>query len=240
MSDHAPFAPSASERWLNCPGSFAAEREHVRTSSIYAEEGTSAHAVFARALLGHCSPYTLTDDAMMAKPLHEAWLAAQQLISRRRFIVEQRLAPLPGLPDVWGTGDLIVFNRWGHVCMVVDLKFGTQVIVEPDALQLRIYALLAAQQFGGAVDGITAAILQPRALHSAGPVRTHHYSNHALSAAVVALQAGVKAALQQDAPRVSGLWCRFCAARWACPVREHELPHWSAGNSPFHIGRPKA
>lgn len=238
MSEHAPFSPSASEKWLNCPGSFAAEFGLPGRTSLYAEEGTTAHAIFAQALLRDVSPYQLTDDQLMARPLHEAWLAAKQLIAGRRFLVERKLEPLPGLPDLWGTADVVVFDRNGFVVMVVDLKFGSGVVVEPDTAQLCIYALLAAQQFGGSPNGITAVIIQPRALHSAGPVRDHHYSVDALSAFLVELQGGIAAALQPEAPRVSGLWCRFCAAKNICSVRHHNLPPTSS--SPFHQGRPSA
>jgi len=238
MSAHAPFAPSAAERWMSCPGSFQAELGLSRPTSLYAEEGTTAHAIFTQALLHDVSPYQLTDDSLMAKPLHEAWLAAKQLIAGRRFLVEQRLEPMPGLPDLWGTSDIIVFDRFGHVVMVIDLKFGSGVVVEPNTVQLLIYALLAAQQFGGSPDGITAVIVQPRALHSAGPVRDYHYSVDALNAFLGEIQRRVSAALQLEAPRVSGLWCRFCAAKNICTTRHHNLPQTSS--SPFHQGRPSA
>ena len=89
---------------MSCPGSFQAEQQAgPRPTSIYAEEGTNAHAIFAEALLRNISPYQLTEDSYIAKPLHEAWLAAKQLIAGRRFLVEQRLDPLPGMPDMWGT-----------------------------------------------------------------------------------------------------------------------------------------
>ena len=223
---------------MSCPGSFQAELGIMRAASLYAEEGTVAHSIFAQALLRDVSPYQLTDDSLMAKPLHEAWLAAKQLIAGRRFLVERKLDPLPGMPDLWGTSDVIVFDRNGYVVMVIDLKFGSGVVVEPDTVQLLIYALLAAQQFGGSPNGITVVIVQPRVLHSAGPVRDHHYTVDDLSAFLGELQRGIWTALQPEAPRVSGLWCRFCAAKHRCPVRHHNLPPTSS--SPFHQGRPSA
>ena len=235
---HAPFAPSAADRWMSCPGSFQAEQGLPRLTSLYAEEGTTAHGIFAKALRHDVSPYRLIQDQDLARPLHEAWLAARQLIAGRRFLVEQRLEPLPGLPDVWGTCDVVVFDRHGWVVMIIDLKFGAGVVVEPEAGQLLIYALLAAQQFGGSPAGVTVVVVQPRALHSAGPVRDHHYTTGALSGFLGQLQAGLMAALRPEAPRVSGLWCRFCAARHSCPARHHNLPQ--TPHSPFHQGRPSA
>jgi Protein of unknown function (DUF2800) len=239
MNAHAPFSPSGSERWMNCPGSFRAEQEAgPRPTSMYAEEGTGAHTIFAEALRRNISPYRLMTDTYIAKPLHEAWLAAKQLIAGRHFLVEQRLPPLPGMPDLWGTADIIVFDHHGHVVMVIDLKFGSGVVVEPDSVQLAIYALLAAQQYGGSPAGITTVILQPRALHAAGPVRQHLHVPAALDALLCALQAGMGAARITEAARVSGLWCRFCAAAHRCSERHHNLPQ--SGHSLWHQGSPSA
>ena len=239
MSEHALFAPSAAERWMNCPGSFRAEQEaEPRADTRYTKEGTNAHEIFAQALLTRTSPRRFTDDPFIAGPLHEAWLTVMQLIGDRRFLVEQRLEPLPGLPDLWGTSDIIVFDERGHLVMVIDLKFGVVVAVEPDSSQLVIYTLLAAQQFGASPAGVTSIIVQPRAQHAAGPARQHHHTPAALSAFLPKVQTAVTAALQPDAPRVSGLWCRWCAVRETCPTRRHNLP--PVVHSPFHQGIPGA
>lgn len=48
---HAEFSASGSDRWLNCPGSIRLARELPRSeSSVYAMEGTAAHAVSERCL----------------------------------------------------------------------------------------------------------------------------------------------------------------------------------------------
>jgi hypothetical protein len=136
----------------------------------------------------------------------------------------QRLKPLPGLADIWGTTDTVVFDRRSHVRLILDLKFGRGVIVEADAVQLAIYALLAAQQFGAAPDGVTAVVIQPRGFHTAGPVRLHHHVPAALNALLSALQAAITAAGQSGAPRIAGPWCRFCTAAGNCPARHRMLP----------------
>lgn len=46
---HARLAPSASERWWNCPGSIKASESILEQSSVYADEGTAAHE-----LAQHC------------------------------------------------------------------------------------------------------------------------------------------------------------------------------------------
>src|SRR5271169_4932057 len=126
--DHAPFPPSSADRWMSCPGSFQAEQQTgPRPTSDLADEGTVAHGIFAAALRHSLSPYRLIDDVSFAAPLHLAWLHAIQLIAGRRFLVEQRLKPLPGLAEVWGTADAVVFDRHDRVRLILDLKFGRGV-----------------------------------------------------------------------------------------------------------------
>jgi hypothetical protein len=240
--DHAPLSPSSAERWMSCPGSFQAEQDAgPRPSSTLADEGTVAHGIFATALRRNISPYRLTDDVSFAVPLHLAWLYAVQLIAGQRFLVEQRLKPLPGLSEIWGTADTVVFDRYNRVRLILDLKFGRGVIVEAGAIQLAIYALLAAQQYGAAPDGVTAGILQPRAFHAAGPVRLHHHTPAALNALLRVLQGAVTAAGQSDAPRIAGPWCRFCAAAKTCPARHRILPQQrSIAVSSWHVGAARS
>ena len=51
MSDHAVLSPSKAPRWIPCPGSIVASQGVEDTGSIYADEGTAAHAVAAARLL---------------------------------------------------------------------------------------------------------------------------------------------------------------------------------------------
>ena len=44
---HAKLGPSAAERWFNCPGSIRASEGMPNNSSVFAAEGTAAHALAA-------------------------------------------------------------------------------------------------------------------------------------------------------------------------------------------------
>lgn len=48
---HSSLSPSAAERWMTCPGSVHATEGMVDQSSIYADEGTGAHALLEVVLL---------------------------------------------------------------------------------------------------------------------------------------------------------------------------------------------
>jgi hypothetical protein len=216
---HAPLPPSCAGRWIACPGSVQAEREAPKPpSSDFAEEGTRAHELFARCMLQGLRADEVTVDPIVLRPLALTLDLTRQILDGRSFVVETRLAPLVGLPDVWGTSDLIAFCKAGPVDTIVDLKFGEAIGVAADAIQLGIYALLAARRYGGAPDGVTIWVIQPRHDHPDGPARQHHYTLGDLDRLEINLRKAVAATAVPNPPRQSGAWCRFCAAAAVCPV----------------------
>jgi DNA polymerase len=216
-SAHAPLPPSSAERWMHCPGSVAAVQAlPPEPKSSFATEGTEAHQIFAACLTRDLDPADLTDDPMLVIPLRHSLLLARDVIAGRRFKVEIRLQPLPGLAKVWGTADVLVFDECYRIVSVIDLKFGAGVAVEPDSLQVQLYALLAAQQYGCPPDGIDLHIIQPRRQHEHGPHRMHHVGTDDLDRLFARLQDAVDAIEDLAAPRIAGTWCRFCAARRDC------------------------
>ena len=101
---HAPLPPSAAERWMICPGSVAASQAvPIEPESPYATEGTEAHRIFAACLERDLDPEEFTTDPMILPPLRHALVVARDVIGGRRFKVEIRLDPLPGIGSVWGT-----------------------------------------------------------------------------------------------------------------------------------------
>ena len=48
---HAVLSPSASHRWMECPGSVRKSEGIARTSSVFADEGTAAHELAAHCLI---------------------------------------------------------------------------------------------------------------------------------------------------------------------------------------------
>jgi DNA polymerase len=216
---HAPLPPSSAERWVNCPGSVAAEKAvGPSPESPFATEGTEAHKVFAQCLEQGTEPNGL-DDPYQQMAIEHALKIAREIIAGRTFKVETRLEALPGLAKVWGTADVLIFDRHGRLVAIIDFKFGAGVVVEADSIQLRIYALLGAQQHGCPPDGIDLHIIQPRCAHPQGPHRVHRLSTAAMDSLFAELVEAVEATEDPAAPRVAGEHCRFCAARQACPER---------------------
>jgi hypothetical protein len=214
---HAPLAPSAAKRWIQCPGSIAASRDAPpERPSRYAEEGTRAHTFFAECLLSGAMVAEVVGDSAMLLPLQRAVDAAREIIGLRPVLIEQALPPLPDMLDVWGTADICLFDQWHRLEGIIDLKFGVGLPVEAHDIQLAIYAVLAAHRFGVSPNGVTAWIIQPRCLHPAGPVRSYTYTAEALTRLTYELDLAATATTLPDAPRYAGAWCRFCPARPVC------------------------
>jgi hypothetical protein len=233
---HAPLSPSAAARWINCPGSLnAIAAAPVLPSSPYAEEGTHAHALFAQCLLEGRPAAVLADDPSLAAPLQQALDHARKIIAGRAVLIEQRLPPMPGLPDLWGTADIAVFDQDQRLSDVIDLKFGAYVAVEADTVQTGIYGLLGAHRFGLSPVGLTTWIIQPRCFHPDGPVRPHYYGRAALGELYHTVRTAAAATRNPLAPRHAGQWCRFCPAAPSCPEqqevqRQREPSLWSKRN----------
>ena len=240
MSAHAPLPPSSATRWMACPGSVAAERAAPPApSSTFADEGTHAHELFARCLTRTLAADAVTEDPVIVAPLALSLDLARRILNGRTFLVETRLRPLPGLPDIWGTSDVIGFSAAGPVDTILDLKFGEGLVIEADAVQLGIYALLAARIYGAAPDGITVWIIQPRCDHADGPARHHRYSLAALARLETTIRAAAVASTDPAAPRQAGSWCRFCAAVGECPTRQQTPDAIPAAVSAFFRPVPR-
>jgi len=133
-----------------------------------------------------------------------------------------------GRDDCFGTADVTVLSHDNTWLEVIDLKGGRGVVVEPDTAQLKLYGLGAL--IGVPLEGTTLVadpaqftirltIVQPRAPHTEGPIRTlvtsaadlYNWSETVFE----------PAALETDNPLAvavpSEKGCRFCRAKGACP-----------------------
>jgi hypothetical protein len=152
----------------------------------------------------------------MAVPLQRAVNATRRIIGTAPVLIEQLLPPMPGMPDVWGTGDVLLFDDALRARGILDLKYGAGITVEAHAIQMAVYGVLAAYQYGLSEQGLTVWVVQPRRPHPAGPVRSQHYTKDDLVRMAHALGNAVADTARHDAPRYAGAWCRFCPARLNC------------------------
>lgn len=154
-------------------------------------------------------------------------------------MVEQRLHMDRIHDDVWGTGDAIVWLAEKKHIHIVDLKYGRGVVVEAENNpQLVCYGSgaitrLAAEGVEGC-ETITMTIVQPRAPHEAGPVRSwtldaaqlidqeREIASSARAALIAAGQNDVMSAEWNAEWLRPGDHCRFCSFGAQCPARAQQ------------------
>lgn len=236
MSDHAYLSCSGAHRWIACPGSARLEAQFPRTESPYAAEGTTAHALLESALLlGDSSAEAsieLVEGATpeMAETLQpvidwiSGWLAEHpgaELFLERKVNPGQAL----GREDLWGTADVLGIAREQGELLIGDLKYGAGRAVEVEGnIQLQLYALGALALAGPEIERVTLAILQPRAVHAAGPVRVTTLSRVDLGVFGEEIKAAAARTEVEGAPLIAGEHCTFCRASGSCSaLAEHSL-----------------
>lgn len=146
--------------------------------------------------------------------------------------VEQRLDMTHLHPEIFGTGDAVVYQKnTGHL-HVIDFKYGKGVVVSPvENPQLMLYGAGAVRKHGRLpINGITLHIVQPRA--AGEPVKS--WATDALTLLEFEDEIRAKAETvdfaMEDTPAalqtylVAGEHCRFCKAAAICPaLREQSL-----------------
>lgn len=177
--------------------------------------------------------WPVTDD--MVEAVHVFTDHVRSLSGERH--IEQNLDISHVHKDIWGTGDAIVYQPETKHLHLVDLKYGRGVVVEAvDNPQLALYALGAAHRYHNrGIDTVTMTIVQPRAQHPDGPVRSETISYTELTARGRKLAAAAEMVDQsRDKLRemVHGDWlrayvfpgdhCRFCKVSAVCPRRAEQ------------------
>lgn len=180
---HAQFSPSASERWMTCPGSIAASRDATRTSSKYADEGTAAHLLASRCFdYGKPALFWIGESIEVNKVL---WPVTEEMAEYVQAYVddvnsrvnggtrmhEQRVwfSETIGVEDQGGTSDAIILSAYCTSLVVEDLKYGLGVQVDAtENTQLMTYALAVLETFSAIMEDVkevTLVIHQPRLDH---------------------------------------------------------------------------
>lgn len=229
---HAILSASASSRWLHCTPSARLERKFPDASSLYAKEGTQAHACAERFLnlflkTGKTT-VVINDNAEMQEAVQAYVNICVEKINEARTAspdaqikVEQRLDFSRWVPEGFGTGDMVMVSD--KYFEIVDLKYGKGVPVSAiNNSQMRLYALGMYESFGylyGA-DEVRMTIVQPR-LNS---VSTETISVDDLLAWGEEVKKKAKIAFAGKGDFCAGNHCRFCKARNTCRAHaEYEL-----------------
>ena len=235
MGRHALLSASSSRRWLNCTPSARLEEgfSEETGNSVYAEEGTAAHALAEHKLKQclkrrskrpvsdyQCDEMEECTDGYVAYAMEQVELARQEC-KDPVVLIEQRLDYSAYVPEGFGTGDLLIVAD--RVLTVVDLKYGKGVAVDAEwNPQMMLYGLGALELFGAIYDieTVRMAIYQPR-LES---VSTWEISVSDLMEWVdKELKPRAALAIAGEGEFRSGSWCRFCKAKNTCRARAEEF-----------------
>ena len=235
MGRHALLSASSSKRWLNCTPSARLEEQFAEEAgnSVYAEEGTAAHALAEHKLKRclkrrskrpvsdyQCDEMEECTDGYVSYAMEQVELAGQEC-KDPVVLIEQRLDYSAYVPEGFGTGDLLIVAD--RVLTVVDLKYGKGVAVDAEwNPQMMLYGLGALELFGAIydIDVVRMAIYQPR-LES---VSTWEISVSDLMEWVdKELKPRAALAIAGEGEFKSGSWCRFCKAKNTCRARAEEF-----------------
>ena len=230
MSAHARFSPSGAHRWMRCTGSLLLEEKLPDRSSVYAEEGTLAHEIAARILVGEdiadLKTHALFKPEMMDYVASYVKLVAEYA-DGGTLLVEQRVdfSSVIDQPGSFGTSDTVILHD--DRLTIIDLKYGMGVKVYASSEdehgkthgneQLMLYALGALYEYEVVSDftSVTMVVHQPRLNH------VSEFSMSVEDLRAFGLEAKAKAAevLAPDAPLTpGGKQCRFCKVKATCPA----------------------
>ena len=229
---HALLSPSAAYRWLHCTAAPRLEATVEDKDSVFAQEGTLAHAHCAYKLktflglpvddeiaemaaddryhTGEMDEYTDTYKSIVLEKFNaaRAWTPDAQLL------VEQRLDFSKYIPDAFGTADAIII---ADGCMeVIDFKYGKGVRVDANRNpQMMIYALGAFERFSFDyhIDSVRMTIVQPR-IDNLSEYRL--IANDLLTWADTELTPKAEEAYSDHGKQLPGNWCQFCRVKNGC------------------------
>ena len=197
---HAILSASSSKRWLNCTPSARLEQNFPNESSVYAEEGTAAHALGEYKLRKYLHervkrPTSEYEDEEMeantdiyAEFIISTVERIKETCPHPLVMVEERLDYSHLVPQGFGTGDCVIIAD--GTLYVMDYKNGKGVFVNCDH-----------------------TIIQPRLEN----ISTFECSvEELLDWAETYVRPRAKLAFEGKGEQVPGDWCRFCRARTSC------------------------
>ncbi|TXG96263.1 MAG: DUF2800 domain-containing protein [Nevskiaceae bacterium] len=255
--EHATWSASATARNVHCAGALALTRFSPEKTSIHADMGTAVHQIAEKCLRTGVDADTfigkierakahdieiddeLANSAQMYVDYCRALIAGSAFKMSERWIEERlTLADLDPPFDAGGTGDFVFYDA--GLLEIVDLKNGMGVVDAKENPQLRTYALGALLAHTGLdVSSVKVTIVQPRAPHAEGRIRSETFTVAELidwTADLLAAMRRSKQAIDEfDAAGSNSVlldewrdkWlrpgcCTFCPVEGTCPALKRD------------------
>lgn len=265
--EHSVWSASSTDRNWNCAGALALTKDLPETTNEAADWGTCAHQIAEKCLRDGVQADEFIGTTQKGKKF-EFEVDEEMADTAQVFIDYVRKAAIEAAPkkvnpasllqieqhftleslkppfDAGGTADAVIYNPAEKLLEVVDLKGGRGVVVEVKGNpQLRTYALgamLANPKLD--VERVKVTIVQPRAGHKDGRIRSEEFHVIDLVEWTTDLMAAMKraydalmykreydASVTPDAMAPAtwnvtflkaGDHCKFCKAAGFCPSLE--------------------
>ena len=238
-TSHALCSASASERWLNCTAAPRFEENFPGETSVYAEEGTLAHAIceiYGRSVFGFIEAENgeskiaelkqnelFKPEMMRTAEIYGQFLKekAMEYATMPVIMFEQSVDLSDYIPEGHGTCDNIMVG--GNLLRITDYKHGAGVPVSAkDNSQMRLYALgalkLVRAIFGDTITEVAMAIVQPRVREDVEEDRISvsdllKWGEEYVKPRALAAYTG------DGATFCPGEHCRFCRGKAVCAAR---------------------
>lgn len=220
--EHSIFGASGAHRWVNCPASIKLSENIKQKRSVYAAEGTAAHALIEELFKGvdidkieTIEDFKVNEDMRIAAKEYEKYVRKN---CKENLLIEHRV-DLSWLSDnkvpVFGTVDGVSWEDFGTL-QVYDFKYGVKPVNPKENYQLMFYALGFLTKNGinyEDFEKIELHIVQPRA----GGEKMWECSIDKLKKYAKLLREKINEALSENAEIKLGNHCFFCPAKNVCP-----------------------
>jgi hypothetical protein len=237
---HSELGASVAARWMACPGSVQLSRGQPTYETEHSRAGTAAHEVAEKCLHNGADPdfyegmevegvevdQDMVDAVRVYVDYCRGLLAPNS--SPKHYWIEHRfnLGELNPPAAMFGTCDFATYSAIERQLEFVDYKNGSGVVVEVKGnKQLRYYGLGALIELGKGldVDTVKITVVQPRAAHPDGVIRSETIPVAELIDFANELMAAARKTLEPDAPLQTGSHCRFCPAAPICPAQREQV-----------------
>jgi len=232
MEEHSPLGASGASCWLNCAGSYWAQKDIPDSTSAFAQLGTDAHNLAEICLANKISTRKFIGktplinkeqviDAEMADYVQEYVDYVRSVGGVQEY--EQKVSYSDWVPDGFGTADVIATVDDTLFC--IDLKYGKGVkVFAENNPQGMLYALGALNERAVFQDfkKVVIVIHQPRLDHVSEwgitPKELYEWAEWVKERATMCLE--------PDAPRTPGeKQCQWCRAKATCPELQTKTEH---------------
>ncbi|MBQ4838812.1 DUF2800 domain-containing protein [Pseudoalteromonas luteoviolacea] len=227
--EHAKLGASNSKIWMNCHAYGRMTEGLNGGTNPAAELGTAAHELGEFCLRFGLNTYDClgmsfndhTVDQVMADAVqiyvgHIRELCAKYNVSP---MLEQRVCIVSIGSGVFGTSDCIVIV--GDWVFVIDYKNGYEVVEVEGNSQAAFYAVAVLDTFNlwQTVKYVSSTIIQPRANHKNGPIRTCVQTIEQMRDWHARISYAINANHNPNSLATAGEHCKYCPARGFCRAR---------------------